>query len=59
MDKEVIDDEDFWERAMWLTGCSEVGREKATPKGAAVSHDRDRMISNLDYQLISDASAGN
>ena len=45
---------------MSFTGCSEVEREKTTPKGAAISHDRDRIDSDLDYQLISDAvSAGN
>jgi len=44
---------------MFLTGCSEIEREKATPKGAAVSLNRDRMINDLDYQLISDSVTGN
>jgi hypothetical protein len=59
MDSKEHTEEDFWERAMFLTGCSEIEREKATPKGAAVSLNRDRMINDLDYQLISDSVTGN
>ena len=31
-------DEDFWERVMSLTGCSEVEREKTTSEEVAVPH---------------------
>ena len=49
-------DDEFWERVMSMTGCSDIKHEKTTPEGVASSQTQDN---ELNHQLISEGfSAG-